>query len=92
MNHASVMKSKLPCLIVNFALLALCPLALSTAHAQGTAFTYSGQLNSGGAPAPNGLYDFQFALSNAPSGGSQVAQHRYEAGRPGDQRPVHDEH
>jgi photosystem II stability/assembly factor-like uncharacterized protein len=40
--------------------------------AQGTAFTYSGQLQYLGSPAPNGLYDFQFALSNAPSGGSQV--------------------
>jgi trimeric autotransporter adhesin len=44
---------------------------LSTAQAQGTAFTYQGRLNSGGSPA-NGLYDFQFALSDAPSGGSQV--------------------
>jgi hypothetical protein len=39
--------------------------------AQGTAFTYQGQLMEAGAPA-NGLYDFKFALSNAPSGGSQV--------------------
>jgi hypothetical protein len=56
------------------ALLVLCTLnsRLSTAQAQGTAFTYSGQLDSSGAPAPNGLYDFQFVLSNAPSGGNQV--------------------
>lgn len=33
----------------------------STAHAQGTAFTYQGRLNSGGAPA-NGLYDLRFRL------------------------------
>ena len=39
--------------------------------AQGTAFTYQGQLQNHGSPA-NGLYDFQFSLSNAPSGGSQV--------------------
>jgi hypothetical protein len=44
---------------------------LSTAFAQGTAFTYQGRLNSGTNPAA-GLYDFQFALSNAPSGGSQI--------------------
>src|ERR1035437_5315798 len=44
---------------------------LATAHAQGTAFTYQGRLNSGGSPA-SGLYDFVFSLSNAPSGGSQV--------------------
>jgi sulfatase modifying factor 1 len=44
---------------------------LSTASAQGTAFTYQGRLNSGGSAA-SGLYDFVFSLSNAPSGGSQV--------------------
>ncbi|HMD55678.1 MAG TPA: hypothetical protein VKJ65_14120, partial [Phycisphaerae bacterium] len=57
---------------VALALLALLTAAqLSTVQAQGTAFTYQGRLNGGGSPA-NGLYDFQFALSNAPSGGSQV--------------------
>lgn len=35
---------------------------LSTAFAQGTAFTYQGRLNSGGCPA-NGSYDFRFRLS-----------------------------
>src|ERR1700679_512498 len=40
-------------------------------HAQGTAFTYQGQLYSG-ANLANGKYDFQFALSNAPSGGMQI--------------------
>ena len=43
----------------------------ATAHAQGTAFTYQGRLNTAGSPA-TGLFDFQFALSNAPSGGSQL--------------------
>ena len=67
------MKSKLHNLIVLPALLALCTLhtALSTASAQGTAFTYQGQLQNNGSPA-NGNYDFEFSLSNAPSGGSQV--------------------
>ena len=41
------------------------------AAAQGTAFTYQGQLNNDGQPA-NGFYDFEFSLSNAPSGGSHV--------------------
>ena len=41
--------------------------SIQPALAQGTAFTYQGQLNSGGSPA-NGFYDFHFALSNAPSG------------------------
>ena len=40
-------------------------------HAQGTAFVYQGQLQNDGSPA-NGFYDFQFSLSNALSGGSQV--------------------
>jgi hypothetical protein len=58
-------------LITNIA----CALALAAgiqrAAAQGTAFIYQGQLQNGGSPA-NGLYDFQFALSNAPSGGAPV--------------------
>jgi hypothetical protein len=45
----------------------LCALAMASFHngllAQGTAFTYQGQLNSGGSPA-NGNYDFTFALFN----------------------------
>jgi hypothetical protein len=67
------MKTKIHSLFIALALVALSALnsQLSTAFAQGTAFTYQGQLNSGGSPA-NGFYDFQFSLSNAPSGGSQV--------------------
>jgi hypothetical protein len=63
------MKTKFCSQIILPALLVLATLnsALSTAQAQGTAFTYQGQLNSGGSPA-NGLYDFQFSLFNAPSG------------------------
>jgi len=37
----------------------------------GTAFTYQGRLLDGGSPA-NGEYDFQFALYDAASGGTQV--------------------
>ena len=53
--------------LISLALLALSNLnsPLSTAFARGTAFRYQGQLSSGGSPA-NGLYDFQFSLSNAP--------------------------
>jgi hypothetical protein len=40
---------------------------LSTAFAQGTAFTYQGRLNSGGASA-NGLFDFRFRLDADPVG------------------------
>jgi hypothetical protein len=47
---------------------ALCLLrsALSTAQAQGTAFTYQGQLSSSNSPA-SGNYDFTFALFNTNS-------------------------
>jgi hypothetical protein len=57
------MKSKFNHIIVALTFMALCTLhsALSTAEAQGTAFTYEGQLNSSGSPA-NGNYDFTFAL------------------------------
>lgn len=43
----------------------------SSVLALDTSFTYQGRLNNGSGPA-NGLYDFQFALSNAPSGGGQI--------------------
>ena len=67
------MKTKSQSLCVVLALLALCTLdsKLSNVFAQGTAFIYQGQLQIYGTPG-NGLYDFQFSLSNAPSGGSQV--------------------
>ncbi len=42
---------------------------LSTANAQGTAFTYNGRLNVSGAPA-NGNFDLQFTLYNAATNGS----------------------
>ena len=40
--------------------------------AQGTAFTYQGRLNDGANPA-NGIYDLQFTIYDAASGGSTVA-------------------
>ena len=45
---------------------------LTTARAQGTAFTYQGQLVSGGSPA-SGTYNLQFSLFNVASGGSAIA-------------------
>jgi hypothetical protein len=45
--------------------------AVSLAFAQGTAFTYQGQLTTATGPA-NGMYDMTFALWNAATGGSQV--------------------
>ena len=57
-------------------LLAVFNLQHSTAHAQGTAFTYQGRLNSGGSAA-SGSYDFRFklyadALGNVQVGGSYL--------------------
>ncbi len=40
--------------------------------AQGTAFSYQGQLKDGSAPA-NGLYDLRFAIFDAATNGNQVA-------------------
>jgi hypothetical protein len=67
------MKTKLHSLFMALAWLALSTLnfQLSTAHAQGTAFTYQGRLNDGANPA-NGTYDLTFSLFNASTGGSQV--------------------
>jgi len=67
------MKTKLTRLINALAFLALSTLnsQLSIASAQGTAFTYQGQLNAGGKPA-NGNFDLQLALFNAASNGNQV--------------------
>src|ERR1017187_7567743 len=67
------MKTKLLNIIPALVLLALATFnsQLTTANAQGTAFTYQGRLNTNGTPV-NGLYDFQFTLENAPSGGMTV--------------------
>ncbi|MGD1089017.1 MAG: hypothetical protein ABR955_09890 [Verrucomicrobiota bacterium] len=60
------MKIKVVCVL-------LCVLAAlffaETLQAQGTAFTYQGQLNNGGNPA-NGSYDLIFTLFNTNTGGS----------------------
>ncbi|MGA2279756.1 MAG: tail fiber domain-containing protein [Verrucomicrobiota bacterium] len=55
--------------LVLLALSTLSPL-LTTALAQGTAFTYQGRLNDGNCHA-TGLYDFQFEVFDAASGGNQ---------------------
>jgi hypothetical protein len=44
----------------------------SIVGAQGTAFTYQGQLEQGGNPA-NGVYDFRFDLFTVPTGGTSVS-------------------
>ena len=46
---------------------------LSTAFAQGTAFTYQGRLNDGANPA-TGIYDLRFTIYDALTGGGAVVQ------------------
>jgi hypothetical protein len=45
--------------------------SLSTARAQGAAFTYQGQLQHNGSPA-TGAYDFTFTLYDTPTGGGAI--------------------
>ncbi len=65
------MRSKLHRGFIAPAMLALSTFGfqLSTAQAQGTAFTYQGQLTASGAPA-SGTYDLSFAVYDAASAGT----------------------
>jgi hypothetical protein len=63
---------KLSCTKWLIAFCLLWSVATLGALAQGTAFTYQGRLASGGSPA-TGSYDLEFALFNAPTNGTQVA-------------------
>ncbi len=66
------MKTKLTLKCATALLALLTPIAQSsTARAQGTAFTYQGDLQIGSAQA-NGSYDFTFALFNDPLAGAQI--------------------
>ncbi len=67
LNHPINMKIKFQCLLIMLAGLA----GSHRAAAQGTAFAYQGQLQNNGNPA-SGLYDFEFSLSDASSGGNQI--------------------
>lgn len=58
--------------VVALAFLSTLNVQLSTALAQGTAFTYQGRLVENGSPA-NGSYDLRCTLYDALSGGSAVA-------------------
>src|SRR5436190_21152181 len=64
------MKNKLFAFLT-LALFATLASPLATLHAQGTAFTYNGRLNDGGAPA-NGSYDLTFGLFANSNGAPQV--------------------
>lgn len=58
--------------LASLALLSSFNTQLSTAFAQGTAFTYQGRLNSSGAPA-NGSYDLAFTLFATNTSGAGIA-------------------
>src|SRR5579871_2206579 len=75
------MKLPLRALAVGF-LLIIADSYLSIAYAQGTAFTYQGLLNSGGAPAPTGLYDFRFKLFFDSLGNTQAGSTVLDAAVP----------
>jgi len=62
------LKTKLKLAVICCLLSAIC----LSAFAQGTAFTYQGQLQNNGSPA-NGTYNLTFTLFNINSGGSAVA-------------------
>ena len=62
------MKTRLPILLVVLVLTIL-DFRISIGLAQGTAFTYQGQLTENGGPA-RGTYDLRFTLHDLPAGGS----------------------
>ncbi len=61
------------------ALLSILAAQFATLYAQGTAFTYQGLLEANGSPV-TGLYDFNFNLFTANSGGSPVTTGSTSAG------------
>lgn len=66
------MKNRMQKLLALLVLLSAINHQLSTAFAQGTAFTYQGQLQNNGALA-NGTYNLQFSLYTNSTGGTAVA-------------------
>src|SRR5271157_4894603 len=66
------MKNQVKHLLFALAVLSALNLQLSTCFAQGTAFTYQGQLQNNGSPA-SGNYALTFTLFNTTTGGVPVA-------------------
>ncbi len=70
---ANIMNAKFSkILCVAFILFSTLNCQLSTAFAQGTAFTYQGQLQNNGSPA-SGTYNLAFSLFNTNTGGVAIA-------------------
>ena len=70
-NLKLIVKTKLYHLILPLALFCAFNSPFTNVFAQGTAFTYQGQLFNGGNPV-NGSYDLRFAVWSAASGGTVV--------------------
>src|SRR5579859_1721690 len=66
------MKNRVQQWLIALALGAVCCLQTTTVSAQGTNFTYQGQLLSGGATA-NGVYNLMFTLFNTNANGVPIA-------------------
>jgi len=67
-----IMKKQNNLLLGALLLLSACSSQLFNAHAQGTAFTYQGQLQNGGSPA-SGTYNLTFTLFSTSNAGVPVA-------------------
>jgi hypothetical protein len=68
LTHENLMNTRISCIAVVLFLIVV----PSSLVAQGTAFTYQGQLQNNGAPA-SGTYNLQFTLYTNGSGGTSVA-------------------
>src|SRR5882672_1463700 len=68
----ATMKIRIQNLFIVLAILSTFNLQPATAQAQSTAFTYQGQLVSGGSPA-DGSYDLKFSLFNTNNSGGIIA-------------------
>jgi len=66
------MKTCIRCVFGLWFLFTMCSLQLSTARAQGTAFTYQGRLNDSGGAA-SGTYNLKFSLFNTNTTGVAIA-------------------
>jgi hypothetical protein len=67
----SIMKTHIKNTFIALAILLTFHFQSSTAHAQGTAFTYQGHFNDGGSAA-TGSYDLSFTLFDAVTGGNVI--------------------
>jgi hypothetical protein len=75
MRPTSIRISKASGILLFAVMLSILLFPLPTVLAQGTAFTYHGELREGGVPA-NGMFDLRFTLFGALAGGLAVLKRR----------------